>query len=1013
MAQPQAYNRETDFTERDGDDTNHAGINTELDAAALSINEIRNNLALIQRDDGALKNGIVTAESLSDSAFNAVLGEVATATAAASASADRSTLFATQAEADRIAAQAAAAAAQSSQTAAAGSATTATTKAAEAASSATSAATSASTATTKASEASTSATNAANSATASAGSATTASTQATNAATSASAAATSATNSANSATTATTQAGIATTQASNAAASAVAAASSFDDFDDRYLGPKSAAPTIDNDGNPLLTGAMYFDTSISEMRVYTGTVWKAVGSAINGTTNRATYTATAGQTTFAIVYDVGFVDVYLNGLKLQAAAEFTATNGTSIVLATGATAGDIVDIVAYGVFSVANLNASLVAATDGAGGSLFTTVAGFITRLMSSAGSALMGFIQSGTGALQRTAQDKMREVVSLTDFAAGNGTSDDTSAIQAAVSAASAGQWIDGLNKTYLISGVINVTSQLFRMRNAKFVFNTGYSNQGRFELNAGSGTTAMTVELENIFVDGGRGTYKVGSEPWQVFTSLFGYDSITPTLGSTFRVTAYNANTYVRIKNVNFYNVHSECCVEVGTYGTVFIDDCEYKNISNKTFHVYHSPDDGVTQAGRTLVNNVYAQNVGMMPAAFTVGGVAKVRADAYAPQGSFNFIVSHGDFTINNAIVWNYASCGVTADRNRSFTSNNVFIYHDDANAFSNNPSGAFWLEACKRSSVSNLVIDVQNRDSRDTALDSCAFEIYMINDQQLVANNIVIRGNTSAAKLRRAIRGSVQDTCQITISNFYVNGLYTSTAINFGQLPSSVIGSDIRLKNGHLLSGSINVDQTKLLDIDSVKVGGNISVSVSGNSGITGTVDDVSVSRSTFGSFTNSATITRSLRISDNDSTGSLACNSVSGQLIIDGNQQIGGAISASNSAARIGIHDNALITDTTIISSAKDVRFTGNNTNRRVQLADVQTFSIVGNTIKTDAPEPIIWINPVTASNVLAGVISSNNVLVKTGTVGAGYVAIGGGVVGVTDVNNNKLAVNWT
>ncbi len=114
MAQPQAYNRETDFTERDGDDTNHAGVNTELDAAALSINEIRDNLALIQRDDGALKNGIVTAESLSDSAFNAVLGEVATATAAASASADRSTLFATQAEADRIAAQAAAAAAQSS-----------------------------------------------------------------------------------------------------------------------------------------------------------------------------------------------------------------------------------------------------------------------------------------------------------------------------------------------------------------------------------------------------------------------------------------------------------------------------------------------------------------------------------------------------------------------------------------------------------------------------------------------------------------------------------------------------------------------------------------------------------------------------------------------------------------------------------------------------------------------------------------------------------------------------------
>lgn len=429
MAQPQAYNRETDFTERDGDDTNHAGINTELDAAALSINEIRDNLALIQRDDGALKNGIVTAESLSDSAFNAVLGEVATATAAASASADRSTLFATQAEADRIAAQAAATAAQSSQTAAATSATAAASSQTAAANSATSAATSASTATTKASEASTSATNAASSATAAAGSATAASTQATNAATSATAAATSATNSANSATTATTQAGIATTQASNAAASATAAATSFDDFEDRYLGPKSAAPTVDNDGNPLLTGAMYFDTSISEMRVYTGTVWKAVGSAINGTTNRATYTATAGQTIFAIVYDVGFVDVYLNGLKLQAVAEFTATNGTSIVLATGATAGDIVDIVAYGVFSVADIDAQDVS------------------------------FTQAGTGAVQRTLQDELREHMSAAQFGAvADGVADDTAEIQAAIDAAYAAgnKEVTLESKSHLISSSI-----------------------------------------------------------------------------------------------------------------------------------------------------------------------------------------------------------------------------------------------------------------------------------------------------------------------------------------------------------------------------------------------------------------------------------------------------------------------------------------------------------------------------------------------------------------------------
>ena len=142
--------------------------------------------------------------------------------------------------------------------------------------------------------------------------------------------------------------------AAAASASAASAAASYDSFDDRYLGAKSSDPTLDNDGAALLTGALYFNTTSEKMKVYTGTSWVDAGSAVNGTSSRQTYTATSSQTTFAITYDVGFVDVYLNGVKLVAGVDFTATDGVSIVLATGATAGDIVDIVAYGAFSIAN-----------------------------------------------------------------------------------------------------------------------------------------------------------------------------------------------------------------------------------------------------------------------------------------------------------------------------------------------------------------------------------------------------------------------------------------------------------------------------------------------------------------------------------------------------------------------------------------------------------------------------------------------------------------------------------
>ncbi len=155
---------------------------------------------------------------------------------------------------------------------------------------ATQAATSATASATSATASATSATNSANSATASATSATNAATSATNASTSetnaassASAASTSASNASTSETNAATSATTATTQATNAATSATAAATSataaetaYDNFDDRYLGPKSSDPTVDNDSNTLLVGALYFNTTSNVLKYWTGSAWNNV-----------------------------------------------------------------------------------------------------------------------------------------------------------------------------------------------------------------------------------------------------------------------------------------------------------------------------------------------------------------------------------------------------------------------------------------------------------------------------------------------------------------------------------------------------------------------------------------------------------------------------------------------------------------------------------------------------------------------------------------------------------------
>lgn len=283
---------------------------------------------------------------------------------------------------DNASAGASATAAAASETAAAGSASAAST-------SATNAASSASAASTSASNASTSATNAANSATAASGSASTASTAATNAGNSATAAATSATNASNSATaaassatsasgsasTATTQASNASTSATNAAASAstattqasnastsatnaasseaaaassaTAAAASYDSFDDRYLGAKSSDPSVDNDGNALIVGAIYFNSVAAEMRVWNGTIWQPQAASPDTLTER-NFTATAGQTTYTVTggYRVGYTFVWVNGVLLGA-ADITATDGIDITFTSALALDDEVRILSF------------------------------------------------------------------------------------------------------------------------------------------------------------------------------------------------------------------------------------------------------------------------------------------------------------------------------------------------------------------------------------------------------------------------------------------------------------------------------------------------------------------------------------------------------------------------------------------------------------------------------------------------------------------------------------------
>jgi len=256
----------------------YKGTDTTVTTEAYNVRDIIKSTTLAQLNNVYICIAdAVVGDSLTDTDHFELLIDAVTAATSATAAASSATAAANSATASANSATASAnsaSAASTSETNAATSETNASNSASEASTSKTNAATSATTATTKASEASTSANSATSSATSATASATTATTKASEASTSASNAATSETNSSNSATASASSATASDTAKTAAQAAQAAAEAAADNFDDTYLGAKSSDPTVDNDGNALTAGDLYFNTTSNVLKVYNGSSWQ-------------------------------------------------------------------------------------------------------------------------------------------------------------------------------------------------------------------------------------------------------------------------------------------------------------------------------------------------------------------------------------------------------------------------------------------------------------------------------------------------------------------------------------------------------------------------------------------------------------------------------------------------------------------------------------------------------------------------------------------------------------------
>jgi len=148
--------------------------------------------------------------------------------------------------------------------------------------------------------------------------------------------------------------------ATAAAASAAAAATTYDNFDDRYLGAKSTAPSVDNDGDALIEGAIYWNSVANAMYAWTGSEWGSISS--TAAIYRYRFNATGGETSVSgtdangltLSYLPGKAQVYLNGVLLVPTTDYTASNGTSITSLAALASGDILEVITFTSFELAS-----------------------------------------------------------------------------------------------------------------------------------------------------------------------------------------------------------------------------------------------------------------------------------------------------------------------------------------------------------------------------------------------------------------------------------------------------------------------------------------------------------------------------------------------------------------------------------------------------------------------------------------------------------------------------------
>jgi hypothetical protein len=390
---------------------------------------------------------------------------------------------------------------------------------------------------------------------------------------------------------------------------------------------------------------------------------------------KETQTATSGQTVFnltTMVYNPGInsLSVYVDGVY-QNPSTYTENTTTRITFSAGLHVGAIVDFVALSINEITGAaDSTTVTYTPNAqslyGTSTLTVKSALDQISNQSTGSSKVGFLQSGTGAVNRTVQDKLRDTVSVKDFGAvGDGVTDDTASIQAAIDAlsTSGGGILTFEPKTYIIKNTSGLGC-LIAKSNVTLI-GTGASTV--IKLGAAAGNCALFYSasaVSNITIDG----------------VVFDGNSGVITAYDTYGIWLENV-TRLTINNCVFQNLRLDGMLlgQTGLAKQVTVENSIFKNIGVAGFgangiRVYYSqgllinanyfydfivsPIDTNPTPGGNLETNIVVTNNYIKNGAGWLPGYSSISllADRILCQG--NTVIGGG-----NIVVHDYVGSGQT--------------------------------------------------------------------------------------------------------------------------------------------------------------------------------------------------------------------------------------------------------------------------------------------------------------------------------------------------------------